>query len=63
MQAETRYDNARKYWLRISENEFDGRSMPDVLIHRYPKKGYIECLTLDLKKLNQRIEDSHQEVR
>ncbi len=26
------------------------------------KKGHLECQTLDLVKLNQRIEDSHQEV-
>jgi DNA mismatch repair protein MSH4 len=36
--------------------------MPDVLVNRYRKKGYIECQTLDLVKLNQRIQDSHQEV-
>lgn len=62
IQAETRYDNARRYWLRISEGNFDGRSLPDVLINQYRKKGFIECQTLDLLKLNQRIEDSHQEV-
>jgi DNA mismatch repair protein MSH4 len=62
MQAETKYDNSRRYWLRISETSFDGRSLPDVLVNRYRKKGFIECQTLDLMKLNQRIEDSHQEV-
>ena len=62
MLAETRYDNARRYWLRISEGDFDARSVPDILVNRYRKKGYIECQTLDLMKLNQRIEDSHQEV-
>lgn len=62
MVAETRYDNSRRYWLRISESDFDERSLPDVLINRYRKRGYLECQTLDLVKLNQRIEDSHQEV-
>jgi DNA mismatch repair protein MSH4 len=62
MQAETRYDNSRRYWLRICESDFDGRAIPDILVNRYRKKGFIECQTLDLMKLNQRIEDSHQEV-
>lgn len=40
----------------------EGRVLPEVLIYCHRKKGYIECQTLDLAKLNQRIEDSHQEV-
>ena len=62
IQAETRYENSRRYWLRICENNLSGRPLPDILINRFCKKGYIECQTLDLVKLNQRIEDSHQEV-
>jgi len=62
MQAETRYDNSRRYWLRICESDFDGRPLPDILVNRFRNKGFIECQTLDLIKLNQRIEDSHQEV-
>jgi DNA mismatch repair protein MSH4 len=62
IQAETRYDNSRRYWLRIAESSLDGRAIPDILINQYRKKGFLECQTLDLVKLNQRIEDSHQEV-
>ena len=62
MTAETKYHNSRRYYLRISESHFDGRSLPDVLVNRYRNKCFIECQTLDLMKLNQRIEDSHQEV-
>jgi DNA mismatch repair protein MSH4 len=62
MQAETKYDNSRRYWLQVRESDFDDRPIPDVLINKYRKKGFIECQTLDLMKLNQRIEDSHQEV-
>jgi DNA mismatch repair protein MSH4 len=62
MQAELRYDNSRRYWLRIAEISLDGRAIPDVLVNQYRKKGFLECQTLDLMKLNQRIEDSHQEV-
>jgi DNA mismatch repair protein MSH4 len=62
MQAETRFENGRRYFLRLSESDFDDRALPDILVNRYRKKGHIECQTLDLMKLNQRIEDSHQEV-
>lgn len=62
MQAETKYENARHYFLRLYESDFDGREIPDILINRYQKKGFIECQTLNLMKLNQRIEDSHLEV-
>lgn len=48
--------------MRILEVEFGERSVPEILINCYRTKGYIECQTLDLVKLNQRIEDSHQEV-
>lgn len=62
VQAETRYDNSRRYWLRISEGSLSGRLLPSIFINRFRKKGYIECQTIDLVKLNQRIEDSHQEI-
>jgi DNA mismatch repair protein MSH4 len=62
LQAELRYDNTRRYWLRINENSLDGRTLSSIFINQFRKKGYIECQTLDLMKLNQRIEDSHQEV-
>lgn len=62
MQAETRYENSRRYYLRLPDGEFDGRDIPDILVNRYRKKGFIECQTLDLMKLNKRIESSHQEV-
>jgi len=62
MRVETKYDNSRKYYLSVSEAEFDGRTIPGLLVNRYRKKGFMECQTIDLMKFNQRIEDSHQEV-
>ncbi|KAG9238562.1 DNA mismatch repair protein-like protein MutS [Amylocarpus encephaloides] len=62
MLAETRYDNSRLYYLRVLETEFEERPWPDILVNRYRKKSYIECQTLNLMKLNQRIADSHAEV-
>lgn len=62
MQAETKFDNARRYYLKLHESGFEDRPVPDVLINCFRKKGIIECQTLDLMKLNQRIEDSHHEI-
>jgi DNA mismatch repair protein MSH4 len=62
MKADTRYESARRYYLRIPETDLEGREFPEVLIHCYRKKGFIECQTLALIKFNQRIEDSHQEA-
>ncbi|CCU74515.1 hypothetical protein BGHDH14_bgh05173 [Blumeria hordei DH14] len=62
MNAETRFDKLRRYYLRVSETDFEGKILPEVLVNCFRKKGYIECQTLDLMKFNQRIEDSHQEV-
>ncbi|CAD6504546.1 BgTH12-00055 [Blumeria graminis f. sp. triticale] len=62
MNAETRFDKCRRYYLRVSETDFEGKILPEVLVNCFRKKGYIECQTLDLMKFNQRIEDSHQEV-
>ncbi|KAI9734447.1 MAG: MutS protein msh4 [Claussenomyces sp. TS43310] len=62
MQAETRYDNKRRYYLRVPETDFEQDNIPEILINRFRRKSYVECQTLHLMKLNQRIEDSHQEV-
>lgn len=62
VKAELRFENARRYFLRVPEIDFQSRPIPDILINRFRKKGFIECQTLDLVKLNQRIQDSHLEV-
>ncbi len=62
MVAETRYDNVRRYFLRLPEADFSERAIPDILINCYRKKGYIECQTLRLLHFNQSLEFSHEEV-
>ncbi|RDW77040.1 DNA mismatch repair protein Msh4 [Coleophoma cylindrospora] len=61
IRVELRYDNPRGYWLRIS-GDFSEQDLPDSLVNVIRKKGYFECQTLHLMKLNRRIQDSHQEV-
>ncbi|KAL2815620.1 muts domain V-domain-containing protein [Aspergillus cavernicola] len=55
-----KYDPARQYYISLSATET--RALPDVFINVYRKKNRIECQTLDLVKLNQKITDAHNEV-
>ncbi|GKT89176.1 DNA mismatch repair protein [Colletotrichum tofieldiae] len=52
----------RKYWIRLRAVDFEDRQVPPVLVNQTRKGRYIECLTMQLKKLNQRIADSVAEV-
>lgn len=57
-----KYDTARQYYIRIATSELEERNLPDVFINSFRKKNFVECQTLDLLKLNQKIADSHHEV-
>ncbi|KAK1993248.1 muts domain V [Colletotrichum falcatum] len=62
IEADLRYDTGRKYWVRLRAVDFEDRPVPPVLVNQTLKGPYIECLTVRLKKLNQRIADSVAEV-
>ncbi|KAL4960291.1 MutS family protein MSH4 [Aspergillus stella-maris] len=55
-----KYDPSRQYYITLSATE--ARPLPEVFINVYRKKNRIECQTLDLVKLNQKITDAHNEV-
>ncbi|KAL3496490.1 muts domain V-domain-containing protein [Aspergillus germanicus] len=55
-----KYDPARQYYISLPATEM--RALPDIFINVYRKKNRIECQTLDLVKLNQKIADAHAEV-
>ncbi|KAJ5373002.1 hypothetical protein N7517_005008 [Penicillium concentricum] len=55
-----KYDTARQYYICIPATE--PAPLPDVFINVYRKRNRIECQTLDLVKLNQKITDAHSEV-
>lgn len=57
-----RFDNGRKYWLRLKAADFEDVALPDVFINAVRKKDKIECQTLDLIKLNLRLSDTTNEV-
>ncbi|KAE8419444.1 muts domain V-domain-containing protein [Aspergillus pseudocaelatus] len=55
-----KFDTARQYYISIPATEVD--TLPEVFINIYRKKNRLECQTLDLVKLNQKIIDAHNEV-
>ncbi|KAJ6093527.1 hypothetical protein N7486_008816 [Penicillium sp. IBT 16267x] len=60
MTLDLKYDSARQYYICIPSTEPE--PLPDVLINIFRKRNRIECQTLDLVKLNQKITDAHNEV-
>ena len=57
-----KYDNGRKYWLRIKAMDFEDTGPHPVFINAVRKKDYIECQTLNLVKLNVRLSDAANEA-
>jgi DNA mismatch repair protein MSH4 len=43
-------------------SELEDKQLPAIFINRFRKKNMIECQTLELVKLNQKITDAHNEV-
>ncbi|KAI1299112.1 DNA mismatch repair protein Msh4 [Xylaria venustula] len=59
---DVKFDNRRKFWLRLEQNEFEDRQVPDIFINQIVRSRWIECQTLILVQLNNRITDSHNEA-
>ncbi|MCJ1401317.1 MutS protein msh4 [Xylographa trunciseda] len=57
-----KYDNSRQYFLQVPTSDLEDRALPNVFINVFRKKKFVECQTLDLVKLSQKILDSHLEV-
>ncbi|RYO83947.1 hypothetical protein DL766_000988 [Monosporascus sp. MC13-8B] len=60
--AEVKFDSLRQFWLRLRRSDFEDRALPDLLINVVQKGVWIECQTLILVQLNNRITDSHIEA-
>ncbi|RYP22856.1 hypothetical protein DL765_001452 [Monosporascus sp. GIB2] len=60
--AEVKFDSLRQFWLRLRRSDFEDRALPDLLINVVQKGVWIECQTLILVQLNNRITDSHNEA-
>ncbi|MCJ1286595.1 MutS protein msh4 [Xylographa opegraphella] len=57
-----KYDNSRQYFLQIPASDLEDHALPNIFINVFRRKKFIECQTLDLVKLSQKILDSHLEV-
>ncbi|KAF4589678.1 hypothetical protein GQ602_003567 [Ophiocordyceps camponoti-floridani] len=62
VRATLKFDNGRKYWLRIKAKDFQGGSLPPDFINQVRKRDAVECQTLDLVKLNVRLSDTSNEA-
>ncbi|KAL7935474.1 DNA mismatch repair protein [Trichoderma chlorosporum] len=60
--ASLKFDNRRMYWFRIPTIDLDMEKLPEEFINVIQKKNHIECQTLDLVKLNQRLLDTSNEI-
>lgn len=59
---QTKFDNSRQFYLRLSANDLEHRSLPANFINVFRKRDIVECQTLELVKRNQKIADAHSEV-
>lgn len=59
---ELKYDNVRQFFLRLPASDLEHHALPAVITNVIRKKQWIECSTLDLVKLNQKIHAAHQEI-
>ncbi|KAL5092472.1 hypothetical protein Trisim1_001725 [Trichoderma cf. simile WF8] len=60
--ASLKFDNRRLYWFRIPTADLDKDIIRQDFINVIPKKNYMECQTLNLVKLNQRLLDTSNEI-
>ncbi|RLL94576.1 hypothetical protein CFD26_100587 [Aspergillus turcosus] len=60
LNLDLKFDSARQYYISVSASEV--KTLPEIFINIYRRKNRIECQTLDLVKLNQKIIDAHNEV-
>ena len=60
--AVLKFDNGRKYWLRIKAAILDDEILPPVFVNAIRKGRFFECQTLDLMKLNRRLSEASDDV-
>ncbi|QPH16040.1 hypothetical protein C2857_000582 [Epichloe festucae Fl1] len=62
LQTTLKFDNGRKYWLRLKSMDRDAGEIPAVFINVVRKQTGIECQTMQLIKLNGRLSDISNEI-
>ena len=62
LNLDLKYEPGRHYVVTVPVSDLEERPLPPIFVNAIKKKHFIECSTLDLVKLNQKIVDSHHEV-
>lgn len=57
-----KFDTARQYFLRVNYNDSLSQGLPEIFINIFRRPKYIECQTLALVKLNQKMRNAHADV-
>jgi DNA mismatch repair protein MSH4 len=57
-----KFDPGRQYYFSTPATEFEDKEMPEDLVNVVRRKKFLECQTLDLMKMNQKLKDAHNEV-
>lgn len=60
--SEIKFENKRRYWLRFRCADFENGLLPGALVNCVRKREFLECQTLQMVKLNQRMTDSVDEI-
>ncbi|KAL2403207.1 MutS protein-like protein 4 [Exophiala dermatitidis] len=59
---ELKFEPGRQFYIRFRAVQVEDKSMPEAFVNVYRKNKWIECQTLELIKMNQKIKDAHNEV-
>ncbi|KAF2715997.1 hypothetical protein K431DRAFT_326350 [Polychaeton citri CBS 116435] len=62
LQLEPKFDNNRQFYVRIRVSELRNQDLPGIFINPFRKRDWIECQTLPLLKISQKISSSHSEA-
>jgi len=62
LHLELKYDAARQFYIRLPVSDLEDRTLPPIFTNCIKRKAMIECQTLELMKINQKILDAHIEV-
>ncbi|KAK5204347.1 MutS protein msh4 [Exophiala xenobiotica] len=62
LSIDLKFDTSRQYYLRLYGPDLDNTSLPPIFINTYRRSKFIECQTLELVKMNQKIRNAHADV-
>lgn len=57
-----KFENGRQYYFRCPASDLDDKALPEIFVNVFKRGKHIECQTLELVKMNQKIKDAHNEV-